>query len=615
MSRNLPATLKENLEPDPARVAEIAKMLPARPQGLGSPMTDRAAWEGAARQSFTPDLLKAAEEALTEDPPVLTEELYLLYAKTGDRVKYQAALDRRFSRVRLFALGECLENKGRFLPALEKELLDTLEQNTWVLPAHDFENGNYYGKTVTADLSANMNAWSLGTLDYWLGEKLSPELHRHLRAEVRRRVLDPYATTIRTGDSSRGMWWVDVETNWNAVCTSGTVGAALAIVEDPAERAWFLACAEKHLPQFLHGFGPDGYCSEGLGYWNYGWSHYTGLAEAVLEATGGQLNWFNDPQVILVSRYAQRLQITPGMYPAFADCDFNPKPNGALIELLNRRVPGGSGVNALPYKRGKDLLYLTGIALFPQAASSGAGGEVAAELPLRDQFDHAGIFLARPEHLGEHTLAVAFKGGHNGEMHNHNDVGSYVVQVGGVQLLLDPGKEEYTSKTFGPRRYESTVLNSYGHQVPVVGGMLQTVGAQARGKVLATDFTPGLDSCLLDLTSCYEVEALQKLTREFQYSRAGLGKLTVTDHVVFSPPTDFGSALITLAEWKAEGDDTVILARDGQSLRVKINVAGGKLRPIQAEKLPDGEKPARLGLNFAAPVTEATIRLEITPVM
>jgi len=32
----------------------------------------------------------------------------------------------------------------------------------------------------------------------------------------------------------------------------------------------FAAAAEKYVENFLAGFTPDGYCSEGLGYWNYG---------------------------------------------------------------------------------------------------------------------------------------------------------------------------------------------------------------------------------------------------------------------------------------------------------------------------------------------------------
>ena len=65
------------------------------------------------------------------------------------------------------------------------------------------------------------------------------------------------------------------------------------------------------------------------------------------------------------------------------------------------------------------------------------------------------------------------KGGHNAEMHNHNDVGSYTVVIGDQPVLADPGTEIYTKRTFTEHRYDSPVLNSYGHPVPVIGGQLQ----------------------------------------------------------------------------------------------------------------------------------------------
>jgi uncharacterized protein YfaT (DUF1175 family) len=74
-------------------------------------------------------------------------------------------------------------------------------------------------------------------------------------------------------------FWLWATHNWNAVCLAGTVGTALAVVESSRDRAWFVAVAEERIRSFLRGFTPDGYCSEGLGYWNYGFGHYVWLGE------------------------------------------------------------------------------------------------------------------------------------------------------------------------------------------------------------------------------------------------------------------------------------------------------------------------------------------------
>jgi hypothetical protein len=63
-------------------------------------------------------------------------------------------------------------------------------------------------------------------------------------------------------------------------------------------------------------------------------------------------------------------------------------------------------------------------------------------------------------------------------------VGSFVVAVAGDTPLLDPGSEVYTARTFSARRYESQVLNSYGHPVPLVAGQLQRTGRKAEARVL-----------------------------------------------------------------------------------------------------------------------------------
>jgi type I restriction enzyme M protein len=88
----------------------------------------------------------------------------------------------------------------------------------------------------------------------------------------------------------RGAYWHVGTSNWNAVCTAGVVGAALAAVESRKDRAVYVAAAERSMEFFLSGFTDDGYCSEGMGYWNYGFGHFVMLSETLVQATGGKLD-------------------------------------------------------------------------------------------------------------------------------------------------------------------------------------------------------------------------------------------------------------------------------------------------------------------------------------
>ncbi len=69
----------------------------------------------------------------------------------------------------------------------------------------------------------------------------------------------------------------------------------------------------------------------------------------------------------------------------------------------------------------------------------------------------------------KNRIGFACKGGHNGEPHNHNDVGTFLYESGGAFFLTDLGAGEYTADSFGQRRYEIFCNSSAGHSVPMLG--------------------------------------------------------------------------------------------------------------------------------------------------
>ena len=225
------------------------------------------------------------------------------------------------------------------------------------------------------------------------------------------------------------------------------------------------------------------------------------------------------------------------------------------------------------------------------------------------------ILISRPARGSACRMGVALKGGHNAEHHNHNDVGSYVVVIGSVPLLLDPGAETYTARTFSAQRYDSKLLNSFGHAVPVVAGKLQREGRDAQAKVLRTECTGRADTLALDIASPYTCPELKRLERTFVYSRDGAGSLTVTDTVEFASPQAFGTALVTLGRWERNNDGSLCVRDGNEAVRVEINVKGGEIAVQAVEIIEDAPvKPTRIGLNFTQPVTAATVTLKITPV-
>ena len=596
------------------RIDAVAAMLPQQPTGLGAPIGDRAVWDKLAEDPSAAGIIQRAQKLLKEPFPEQPDDLYLDFSKTGNRSRWQAVSGQRRGRITPLVLAECLENNGRFIAAFEAIVPELCAERTWVMPAHDRGLANFNGETIDIDLGSASLAWNLATASYLLGDKLSAETRELIRGNVRRRILDPY-TAMAKGEREVN-WWMRTTNNWNAVCLGGVTGSALALAESREERAFFVVAAEHYSRNFLRGFTADGYCSEGVGYWNYGFGYYVLLAETVRQATGGGLNLFDREEVRAPAEYGAKIGIIAGICPAFADCGITSRPSSRIMQFVNRVYGLGlTRYDELDTSLGGSL-YDAMIYSLPNLASQTPPAEEKSAGPgVRTWFDQAGILIGRPGEGTECRVGVAMKGGHNAEHHNHNDVGSYLVVVGERAVLLDPGSEKYTARTFSSKRYDSNVLNSFGHPVPLVAGQMQQTGRKAQGEVVRTEFTDEADTLELDMRSAYNVPELEKLQRTFVYSRAGAGSLSVTDDVAFESPQEFGTALVTLGQWKQAGPGEWVAYDFDEAMRVQIEVTGGEFEFGVEEIHEDcAGVPKRLGIKMTEPVKAASIAMTITPV-
>ncbi|MBM3890086.1 MAG: hypothetical protein FJ388_13305, partial [Verrucomicrobia bacterium] len=244
---------------DAARVRAVAAMLTEQPRGVGRPIADREAWSrlaaGGHRERFGPaarDIIRRAEQYLSQPLPEQPDDLYLDFSRTGNRTRWQNVARERRQRLTWLALAECMENKGRFLPKIEELIAVLCAEKCWVMPAHDRQLTNFNGSFIDVDLASSALAWNLATSDWLLGDKLGAATRRLLREKVRKFVLDPCLAAYRGTRRLDG--WMKTTNNWNAVCLAGVTGAALALVESREERAEFVAAAELFSKNFLAGF-------------------------------------------------------------------------------------------------------------------------------------------------------------------------------------------------------------------------------------------------------------------------------------------------------------------------------------------------------------------------
>ncbi len=602
---------------DEQRVAAIIPYLPEKPAGFGDPITNRQTWDRLLKSGKYDPFLKGMK---TFTFPAFSKEDYFSLSD-GSATSSGRGLTMMRNRAKglsQITWAECLENKGNYTKAVEAGLRDILEQKSWVSPRNDFDFKNYNGKGYSVELTSALYAHTIAQTLFMMGEKLNPQLRKDAIEALHKRVFTPVLEKIRTQNKERENKFLEMTNNYNHVCLSGVVGAALTVLEDKKERATFAYIGEYYSQNGLIGFGDDGYCSEGVGYFNYGFGHYVLLRENLWQATGGKVDLLTIPKVRKIANYVPYLEIIHGVFPAISDSHPGAKPDSSIMNYLSRNL--GLGL------RDYDELTFEGetadnrndvMMVFPNSASKSQPRMIkrSEESLIRSFFEQTGVLVSRPLPGTDCDMGVAFKGGNNKENHNHNDVGSYTVVMGNEIMVGDPGSIPYTSNIFDEKyRYTYKAIASYGHPVPLVADKQQQPGAQAKAKTVSRQFSKDEDVLVLDIASAYGVPELTKLERKMSFNRTGKGRVTITDDFAYNSPQPFETAIITRTKWKKIDDNTLELEKGKQRMRVNLSSPGNKLT-VRSEEIVEGGVPFfRIGVATEKPVKAGQIIITYLPV-
>ncbi len=589
----------------------------ALPYGVGPRVSDRAAW--GALPLDRAQIIGSAAAELAKPAPVWGEAEYLAYFSTGSREPHGKPFRDRLHRAGLFTLAAGLSGEDRFVRAAVAEMELILSEPTWVIPAHDGKKQeNLRGQVVDIDLGVVMRAWTLATAGWVLDEKLAPEFRSRLKTELHRRSIAPYLRRL-DGDNSLCKW-VFWQGNWNAVCHAGIIGAALYASPDRAEIERIVAGMQATIEKSFHGHAEDGYCSEGIMYHNYGFGHYANLAELLHRASRGAVDLFANPRIRAIAAFPTRFEVFDQRFPSFADTPYGSRAQRGLQSLLAYRLndptllPPALRVSEKPYTYGDgSLIYDTLLV----ATTPPPPPLESAEWSPRHEFTSGGVLIVRPLAPGDATLGAAFKGGHNAELHNHNDVGTYAIAVGDSFPVTDVGSEIYSKDSFNENRYKRPINNSRGHNVPVVDGALQREGRDAAARVLRREFSPPEDLWELDLTDCYPAGKLVSLRREFRYVRdAADPRVEITDRFEFSSPATYENAFMTLGAWEKRPDGSLAFTHGRNTLVLSISAAAPFTvteDALTGQNLPNKLRATRVGLDFPAPALRGEVRYVFRP--
>lgn len=562
--------MKESKEKVCVCLSELVRQLSPIGPELYYPGGDGAAFWRALRDNaqFAADIAEIraeGERLLGAPPPDLTYSLFSLFARQGSRLAYERAYFEKRRRFNTFVLLSLLEPESE---VYESALLDAIwsicSELTWCLPAHVREERPL---SETIDLFAAETGFALAEVRLLLGDRLPGLLHTRIAELVEERLLRPF---LEKGPYD----WEEAEHNWSAVCAGSIGSAALLLLgeeQDCARLARILEKTERCMGYYLQGFGEDGACLEGLGYWNYGFGYFVYYADLLLQRSRGKLDWFRPDKVRQIAAFQQLCFLGGSAVVNFSDA----LPYSSVQLGLSRYLAGRfANVQSPPLALRADfrddhcsrwapaLRNLLWRDRAEPAADWGTGDAV-----LQD----AGWLISRIAAEGG-TFGFAAKGGHNDEPHNHNDLGHFVVAGNGAFFLCDLGCGEYTKDYFGTGRYDNDCNGSQGHSVPIVNGCLQSAGGDRKAIVLEQTTNSGFCRFSVELTGAYECADLQSLKRTWVWDKTGLPYLSLQDDFRFAAaPESLTERFVALIKPEYAGPGRLLLRRGGLTLELHYN--------------------------------------------
>ncbi len=605
---------------------ELAAILAATAGRSALPSLGDPAWsstrDNPAITSWLAPLTALAHAEAAEPLPVLTDELYADFFKAGIRLNFERVYferRRRLARAAMSALLGDDATRAALLPSFLRKLGEIFDETSWTLPAHVWTNST--GKDPMAiDLFGAETANTFAELLVVFGSVIPADFAQRIKTRLRTQFFENYL------DRQPPFHWANLPMNWNAVCHQGVLGAALAIEDDHTLVARLLARAAKCLPIFISGFGDDGSTSEGPAYWSYGFGWFTELNAQLEHRTAGQLSFFEgDAKIARICRFAPLMTFAEGHYVNFSDGPQTGRLSPSVLAYLGQRLgdPLLTAQSHAIYRHHAAAGYdLTGTRsdffCFSRLALRVPDASVIARAtePAHPDvyFEDYGAVVARGTDARGHLWEFAAKGGHNAEHHNHNDCGSFVLNLDRSPALVEIGAPEYTRAFFSEdTRYLDIAARSLGHSVPFVNGCEQRPGRDFAATVLKAELNPDRVEFTVDLTKCYPRDArCNKLVRTWLLEKFA-GLLTVTDVYELDGPGVIESMLICSDPVTREGADALIATRTA-TVRI-VPTAGTTLTtvetcPYRGHKGTD-EHVQRLRFAPTAPARAGTLTYQV----
>jgi len=475
-------------------------------------------WHAQVPDSFCRKMIAAGEKYLSMPFAPLPATLYLEFKRNGNRTRFEEVSFGKRAQLFALVLAESMEQKGRFTDAIINGVWSLCEETFWGVPAHYYLQHAGLGlpdvEEPSVDIFASETAEILALTDYLVGaelDTLSPLLRKRIYYEVNRRMLIPLEKDSipynYLGPSRKDA----PVNNWDPWVVSNWMISLLLLEKNETRRVAELSHGMRLLDNYINGLGDDGAVDEGPSYWSGGAARLFDALRMLDDATEGKVKIYDAPVIQKLGAYIAHMHIAGNYFIDIADASPTIGADGLLIcrvgKALQNKDLQDFGAWAWQHIDDHDLYnkdFSKPRVLWNLLALKDclAGDAI---LPAKKDiwFNHLQL-MAGASGKG---LFLATHAGHNGESHNHNDVGDFMVYADGEPVIVDVGFGTYDAKTFSKDRYQLWYLNSAHHNVPLINGYEQPAGARYSARDVRYTAGDGAIALQMDIARAYPDEA------------------------------------------------------------------------------------------------------------
>lgn len=503
--------------------------------------SDRKAWDKLT-EPYAKQIRTTADKYLNYNWEPTRPSDCLKYEKTRNR-KLSLAEEHNRQAIIALTMGELADGSGKYLSKIADGVWFMSQQYGW---GH-FQHTQYQASKrclptdedhVISLHEANSAASLAITYHFFKEEfdKMDPMICRDLETAMEKHIFIPFFDEEKDMTSHR--IWSGFSrlkgdykrlNNWAPYCAHHCLTTFLLMDKDPDRLLAAIDRATKVMDFYMSDQKQDGACDEGPGYWGMSFGKVYDFAVTLRDASYGKANVLSAPIIRKMGEYKSKTYLDDGWVLGFGDCSPRDAGDGAYLFCFGRDAGSKElmnfGVYLLRVDRKKTfskpkinfgqlsgtyrilelLKSFDDIKAYEHKVYDGTNKWEDAIYYLRS--DVGSIFYPESEFavLRKGDWVAGLKSSHNGESHNHNDVGSCILLNNGMPIIIDIGSGYYRKETFSKDRYKLWFNRSDWHATPSINGVLQKNGEQYASKNTSCNIRKG--TFQTDIAGAYPKDA------------------------------------------------------------------------------------------------------------